>query len=82
MKLPKRKIDKSKHLTDKERGHTFALVFLGILFFISGGAFAAYFYIVSIKVIILIVFFIGGTWCIAFPWGYAGAMEDERSGTV
>lgn len=75
-----KKVDKS-HLTDHEKTHTMALGFLGILLLISGLGIGLWLKVLNFPTVIVSLFFMAGIWCIAFAWGYIGAVEDERSGT-
>lgn len=71
---------KRSHLTEREKQHTIGLVFLGILLFVSSGLAALFLNVhLNIGTGIVAGFLILGTWFVAFPWGYIGAMEDERS---
>ena len=78
MKLPSRRVDKS-HLDEHEKAHTFALAFLGVLLICTGVGAGFIFGILDIRTGVVSFFLMAGTWCIAFPWGYIGSLEEERS---
>jgi hypothetical protein len=56
------------------------LVFFGVLLFITSGLLGWFLHVPADWGTVAVVgFSIMGTWFIAFPWGYIGAKEDERS---
>lgn len=72
---------KRSHMTEREKTHTMGLVFLGVLLFVTGVLVAIAFHVwPNYPTFAVIGLCVLGTWCMAFPWGYIGAMEDERSG--